>query len=299
MIECASLKIGQHYLGGNVGENPTALFGTIFFEGQDLIIDSEKGLFDDQKARKQIHISSKTCQELAVPLFLDVVAETEQAISKEIEFVVKEFDTPFLIDASDEDVRMRGVEIVSRLSALDRAVYNSIGVDSPDEELKLIERFQPAAIVVSAIDTSNYGVESALETVNTVKERLSSDLHHKMLLDIGFLDEVSVKMSCKIGQELRKLTGIPVGGAPCNGLHMWESLKTRGEMGFIASLASTLGYCTAFGLDFLFAGPLRHINFVATAQGVADVYNRYSLMINDRTQAFDTDHPIKAMFKTG
>ena len=299
MTDCTTIKVGQFCLGGPVGAYPTALFGTIFFEGQDLLIDSEEGIFDVKKAQRQIHISSKACQELAVPLFLDVVAETEQAISNEIEFVIREFDTPFLVDASDEDIRMRGLETVSELSALDRTVYNSISVDSTDEELKLIERLQPAAIVVSAIDTTNYGVDSALETVNQVKDRLSSDLHHKLLLDIGFLDEVSVKMSCDIGHKLRKLTRLPVGGAPCNGLHMWESLKARGEKVFVASLAATLGFCTAFGLDFLFAGPLRHINLVASAQGVADVYNRYNLMVNNRDQTFNNNHPIQAMFKTG
>ena len=106
-------------------------------------------------------------------------------------------------------------------------------------------------------------------------------------------------MSCNIAQKLRELTGIPVGGAPCNGLHMWESLKTRGEAVFVASLASTLGYCTAFGLDFLFAGPLRHINCVASAQGVVDAYNRYNLMVHNRDRTFNNEHPIKAMFRPG
>ncbi|RLD49759.1 MAG: hypothetical protein DRJ05_20530 [Bacteroidetes bacterium] len=291
------LQVGSYSIGGPIGANPTSLFGTIFFEGQDLLIDSEEGLFDENKARKQINEGIKVCHDLSVPIFLDVVADTENAIEKQIDFVAKEFDIPFLVDGSDSDVRMKGLEIASNHLALQKTVYNSINADSTNEELDLINELKPAAIVVSAINTANYGVDSALEIVTQIKKKLVPDLHEKLLLDIGFLDEVSAKMSCKIGQELRSITGLPVGGAPCNGLNMWEYLKSRGEKDFIVSLASTLGFCTAFGLDFLFAGPLRYIKHVAPGQGAVDIYNRYNLVVNNRDLSLSENHPMQSMFK--
>ncbi len=296
MSKCVSLTIGPYCIGGPIGLHPTAILGTIFFEGQDLLLDPDKGDFDVEKARGQIEASIRSAGEVAVSLLLDVVADTEEAISKELDFVINEFEVPFVIDSSDEDVRMYGLEIASRLSALDRAVYNSIGADSSEEEFKMIQNIHPAAVVVSAIDASDYGVESALGTINSIRDRLPQELEHKVLLDIGFLDEVSVKISCKIAQELRKKTGLPVGGAPCNGLHMWKTLKAREEETFLSVLASTLGYCTAFGLDFLFVGPLRHIKHIAWAQAASDIYNRYYLMEKDRSQAGDQEHPIHKMF---
>lgn len=297
MKDCKEIQVGEHTLGGPIGKNPTILFGTIFFEGQDLLMDSDKGLFDERKTQKQINENFQVCHDLSVPIFLDVVADTKKAIAKQIDFVAKEFDFPFLIDGSDSDVRMKGLEIASARSALKKTVYNSISLDSTDKELELLIAHNPAAIVVSAIDTVNYGADSALEIVNEIKKKLPSDLHDKFLLDIGFLDEVSVRMSCEIGKKLREITGLPVGGAPCNGLNMWKYLKSRGEKDFTASLASTLGFCTAFGLDFLFAGPLRYLRHVASAQGAVDVYNRYDLVVNNRELPLNKSHPMQAMFK--
>ncbi len=42
----------------------------------------------------------------------------------------------------------------------------------------------------------------------------------------------------------------------------------------MAALSATLGYITAFGLGFLFGGPLRNVEFIASDVGAVDVYNR-------------------------
>lgn len=117
------------------------------------------------------------------------------------------------------------------------------------------------------------------------------------LLDVGFLDEASVKISARIAQEVRKQTELPVGGAPCNGLYMWEALRNRSEGAFMAALSATLGYVTAYGLDFLFAEPLRNVEFVAPAVGAVDVYNRYELRSIDPDRTFPEEHPMRAMFR--
>lgn len=297
MKDCITIGIGKHQLGGPVGTFPTVLCGTIFFAGQKLLHDEEKGHFDTRAALAQIRSNHDACGDFAVPLFLDVVAETPEAIRRQIEFVVRETDMPFLIDASDVEVRMAGLEKVAQMSALERTVYNSITGDSEEDELKLIAGHPPAAVVLGAMDAMNYGLSSALSVVEEMKLKLPNTLQKRLLLDVGFLDEASPGVSCRIAKELRQKTGLPVGGAPCNGLHMWERLKGEESVHFIPALAGTIGYCTAFGLDFLLMGPLRHAGLMAAAQGAADVYNRYSLMLEDRGRALPEAHPIKAMFR--
>jgi tetrahydromethanopterin S-methyltransferase subunit H len=297
MKECLEIKVGDYRLGGLLGMNPTVLFGTIFFEGQQLLLDSDKGVFNEDAAFNQISESLTISTDVSVPVFLDIVADTEDAISNQIDFIINQFNVPFLVDGSDSDVRIAGLKKVSELYALERTVYNSIGVDSPDEEFEALIENPPAAIIVSAIDTSDYCADSALEIVRKVKERLPQKLHNKLMLDIGFLDEASVKMSCLIGKIVRKETGLPVGGAPCNGLQMWDTLKARGDDDLTVSLAATLGFCTAYGMDFLFAGPLRFIKYISPAQGTADIYNRYNLMISNRSLSFSEKHPMNSMFR--
>ena len=274
MNKCIEVKVGDYTLGGQLGMNPTILFGTIFFEGQTLLMDSETGTFNEDMAKKQISDNAGAGKSVSVPVFIDVVADTDAAIKKQIDFTANQFDIPFLVDGSDSDVRIAGLKQAYQSNALQKTVYNSIGVDSPDEELEAVINHPPAAIIVSAIDTSNYGTDSA----------------------IGFLDEASVKMACQIGKEVREDTGLPVGGAPCNGLQIWDALRSRSNADFTVCLASTLGFCAAFGMDFLFAGPLRFIRHIAPAQGAVDIYNRYDLMINNRNLSLADNHPMNVMF---
>lgn len=296
MSDCAKIQVGEHWLGGAVGEHPTAIIGTIFSGAQRFLEDPEEGRFEAPEALRQIERGATACRRTAVPYLLDVVAETPRAMERELSFVVAETSLPFLIDASDEAVRLAGLRAADRLGALGRTVYNSIGPDAPDEELELLARLRPAAIVVSTMDPANFGAASALEVLREVEARLSPALHGRLLLDVGFLDEASPGVSCRAAQELRRSAGLPVGGAPCNGLQMWEDLKTLGEGAFVAALAATLGYCAAFGLDFLFAGPLRRIPDVAPALAAAGVYNRYALVSETGRRDFSGEHPIRALF---
>lgn len=296
MNKCIEVKVGDYTLGGQLGMNPTILFGTIFFEGQTLLMDSETGTFNEDMAKKQISDNAGAGKSVSVPVFIDVVADTEAAIKKQIDFTANQFDIPFLVDGSDSDVRIAGLKQAYQSNALQKTVYNSIGVDSPDEELEAVINHPPAAIIVSAIDTSNYGTDSAIGILYEIKKKLPQNLHKKLLLDIGFLDEASVKMACQIGKEVREDTGLPVGGAPCNGLQMWDALRSRSNADFTVCLASTLGFCAAFGMDFLFAGPLRFIRHIAPAQGAVDIYNRYDLMINNRNLSLADNHPMNVMF---
>jgi tetrahydromethanopterin S-methyltransferase subunit H len=295
--ETASIVVGGHTFGGPLGANSTAIFGTIFFASQQLMKDPEQGLFDEAKAHAQVMTASRSCQEAGAALFLDVVAETARAMERELEFIIGRTILPCLIDASDEETKLAGLDLASARGALDRCVYNSISVDSSKHELASLAAKPPAAIIVSAMDPMDYGAHSAMRVLSEVKDRLPASLHGRLLLDVGFLDEASVAMSCQVARELRLSAELPVGGAPCNGLHMWQSLITRGDAAFRAALCATLGFCGGCGLDFVFAGPLRYAAASSVALGVSDVYNRYQLMREKGRAGWTEGHPITALFR--
>ncbi len=297
-MEIASVvKVSEARLGGAVGEYPTAVLGTLFFSSQKLLLNCEQGIFDEAAAIEQIHRCTHSAVQAGVSLFLDIVAETPVAMKSYLEFVIKKTSLPFLIDASSDEVRLAGLDTAKKHSALDRAVYNSIGADTNKDEMEVIRKYPPAAIVISAMDSMDFGMESSISIVQQMKEALPSRIHKRFLLDIGFLDEASVRISAKLAQKVREYAGLPVGGAPCNGMYMWDTLRSQGERAFIAGLSATLGYVAAFGLDFLFVGPLRNVEFIAPAVGAGDVYNRYELQSIDPNRTLPENHPIRLMFK--
>ncbi len=296
MTQVVEVKIGEYILGGAAGRCPPALLGTIFFHNQKLMRDPEQGLFDERAALAQIQAAAAACQGLNLPLFLDVVAETPQAARRQVEFVLTRCRLPLFIDASDQEARLAGLERARELGALDRVVYNSLGREASERELEALARARPAAVVISALDPLDYGVDSALAVLAEVRSRLDPGLAGRLLLDVGFLDEASVGLSCRVARELRRRSGLPVGGAPCNGLYLWEGLKARGREDFLAGLAATLGYCAAFGLDFLFAGPLRHLPGLAPALAVSAVYQRYQLLYRQGREYELPRHPMEVLF---
>lgn len=291
------VEVGEFRLGGAVGEYPTAVLGTLFFSSQKLLFNCEQGIFDESAATKQIQRCVEAAEQAGVALFLDIVAETPVAMKNYLEFVIKKTSLPFLIDASSDEVRLAGLKTAKKHSAMERVVYNSIGADTTKTELEVLTKYAPAAIVISAMDPMDYGLNSSVSIVQQMKEALPSRIHNRFLVDIGFLDEASVKISANLAQRLRDHLGLPVGGAPCNGIYMWESLKKRGVKELSAALSATLGYVSAFGLDFLFVGPLRNIEFVAPAVGAVDIYNRYELQSIGSDQTLPEQHPIRAMFR--
>ncbi len=292
----ARVSIGEYRLGGEVGHCPPALLGTIFFNTQRLMQDPGQGRFDAGAALAQIEGAVQSCRGLNLPLFLDVVAETPRAARRQVEFVLTRCRVPVFIDASDEEARLAGLERARELGALERVVYNSLGRDASQRELAALARARPAAVVVSAMDPLDYGVESALAVLEEVEARLHPGLRGRLLLDVGFLDEVSVGLSCRVARELRRRSGLPVGGAPCNGIYLWENLKARGREDFLAGLCATLGYCAAWGLDFLFAGPLRNLPRLAPALAVSAVYQRYQILYRQGRGEELPRHPLEALF---
>lgn len=296
MSRAISLEVGNHTLGGLAGSNPAALMGTIFFSGQNLLLDPEKGMFDQKAARRQIRAAEEAAKSCGAAMFLDVVAEHPRAMQRQIEFVAAGCGLPLLVDASELEVRLAGLETAAGLGALKRTVYNSLSRDSPASELKALEAQPPAALVVSALEPMDYGADSAEALARELMGRLSPELRKRCILDVGFLDEVSAGLACHIARDLRKRLGMPVGGAACNGLQMWEGLKARGPGAQDAALAATLGYCAGFGLDFIFFGPLRLAPQAALAQAVSDIYNYYGLLRDAKVERPHAGHPLSRMF---
>ena len=122
MSSANTVKVGEAFLGGAVGEYPTAVLGTLFFSGQKLLVDCEQGIFDEASATDQIRRAENAAGQTGVSLFLNIVAETAAAMKNYLDFIIKNTSLPFLIDASSDEVRVAGIKTAKKHSALERAV---------------------------------------------------------------------------------------------------------------------------------------------------------------------------------
>jgi tetrahydromethanopterin S-methyltransferase subunit H len=83
-------EVGNVKIGGQPGELPTVLIGSIFWLGQKMVKDANKGIFDAQQAENLINKMQNLSDITGVPFAFDIVGTTEEAFGKYIDFVAKQ-----------------------------------------------------------------------------------------------------------------------------------------------------------------------------------------------------------------
>src|SRR5512147_1935488 len=98
--------LGKVKVGGQPGELPTFLIGSIFWLGQKMVQDANKGIFDAKIAEQIINTCQTQSDISGVPFALDIVGTTEAAFEKCIDFVPKHSDAPLMLDGISPRTRM-------------------------------------------------------------------------------------------------------------------------------------------------------------------------------------------------
>lgn len=286
----SGLRIGHFVCGGQPGENPPLLMGTIFYDGQQLVSNHQLGIFDKDKALKQIRLAEETSEKFHMPIAFDIVASTPVAMLAYLEFVSEHSNLPFVLDSSDPAPRLAGLEYCHKHDLLNRAIYNSITEGYSSEELDGLARYLPAGIIVLAINQEDYSPSGTIKILNEIVPTLYANSITNIMVDVCVLDQVSLKCAIEIARAVRSEYGFPVGGAPCNGIYMWDRLKRLPVHLFQAALATTVTYATASAFDFAFGGPIKTIGMTALSAAVTSIYNRYYLQ--QETPDLMKEHPI-------
>jgi len=130
--------IGKVRVGGQPGELPTFLIGSIFWLGQKMVQDANKGVFDAKQAEQIINTMHTQSDMSGVPFGLDVVGTTEEAFGKYIDFVAKHTDAPIMLDAmSPWEWRRSPTEMASMggslLTGMTQAMVMILGLSRPPE----------------------------------------------------------------------------------------------------------------------------------------------------------------------
>jgi len=80
--------IGGVKIGGNPGETPTVLGGTIFYSGHKIVSDSKKGVFDKESATSLIQTQDEMSALTGNPALIQIFSESEHALKKYIALIL-------------------------------------------------------------------------------------------------------------------------------------------------------------------------------------------------------------------
>src|SRR4030043_1275487 len=161
-------QVGKVKIGGQPGELPTVLIGSIFWLGQKMVQDANKGIFDAKEAENIINKMQTLSDITGVPFAFDIVGTTEEAFSKYIDFVSKHSEAPLMLDAMSPRTRMAAADLVKNMGLQDRCLYNSVYKGVRDEELAKVKESGIKVSIVLADNPKDNSLEGKMQVLDEV-----------------------------------------------------------------------------------------------------------------------------------
>lgn len=267
-------------LGGQPGEYPTVLCGTIFYQGHKIIEDEDSGSFYKEKAEALVNRQAELSDMTGVPSMLHIYARTAKAFDKYLSFADEAWSGPLIMDSADGDVRANMAISVSELGYADKAVHNSISLGTSDEEAEALRGSEVDSAIILAYnptDSSVNGSINALESGGSVKNRGLLSLAEDLGLTNILIDPGVLPLGSGAGSALRfsvvakaKL-GFPVGSGIHNAISAWDWLKGKSLLERKCCDAAAAAMQLLAAGDFLLYGPIENANFIFPVAAMADI----------------------------
>jgi len=266
-------------IGGQPGVNPTALAGTMFYEGHKIVGNAAEGQFDKKKAGELIESMKKAGEESHVPGLLQLFFQNETAGKKYVDFAIGEgnWNGPIVIDCVKPVDRAKIAGYCTEIGIADRTIYNSINSASEESELELLADAEVYSTILLAFNALNGRVEGTTELLENGGKVAKKGLL-KVCEEIGMKNILIDPGAIPFGQKsqfLRSLIvlkakyGYPVGCGIHNVPSAWKWLKKKDYRHAcdIASNALAIGYCS----DFVLFGPIENAPEVFPIAAMCDI----------------------------
>ena len=283
-------------IGGQPGEYPTVLVGSIFFSKHKIVSDPLKGIFDQEAALALLQQEQEVSAFTGNPRFVDPIGDSGEALIQYIKFIAAHTTAPILIDSPLPAARMEAIRYFAGSDVIPRLIYNSIAEDFTEEELLCIKECGIKNAIILAFSTTAMRPK---DRIKLLKEKLLPAAERaqveNILVDPGVLDIPSVSWAALAIQEVKEEFSFPAGCAPSNALLKWEKVHQRGTAAFQAAAAAVYSLTTSHGADFILYGPIRFAPWVYPACAAVDAMLAYGGRFNGIRPA-SQNHPLYKIF---
>lgn len=295
------IEIGGIRIGGQPGELPTVLVGSLFHEGHKIVKDRKQGIFDKRRAQHLIEIQQEMSERTGIPCMLDIVAENPEALMKYIDFVSEVSDVPFLINGQEMSVRTAAANHAVDLGLREKAIYNSMNYTLNDDEIQAIKETGLKAAIIQAFNPRNPRPEGMISILKgaTGKEGLLGGASRagieKPLILMPVLDVPSIGTAAQGTYLAKERFGMPTGTAPVGVVGRWRKAREYGRNAKKICRAGAATIAQAMGADFMIYGSIAKARdiFPACAMGDAMVaYNARTLGLKPLIR----NHPLYRIF---
>lgn len=280
-------------MGGDIGETPALLAGSIFYDRQKIVTDPLTGQFDKSEAKKLIDLQLKWSEITGIPCCADVIASTPEAMKSYLDFVLESFGGPIMVDGTSSTVKIEGVRHMAAKGLSHRVIYNSISRESTKEEFEAIGNCGVRAAVVLLVESTDFSAEGKIKMM-TEKDGLIAGLRSKgvsdFLIDPGIIDLPSMGIAKEVMSKATELGYLP-GAAAHNAISTWSGLKAKIGDDFKKPATAVINALTvAWGGEFVIYGPMALADTVFPAVAMVEAALGQSIM--ERGKCPDLSHPL-------
>ena len=289
--------VGRAKVGGQPGELPTFLIGSIFWLGQKMVQDANKGIFDAKAAEDIINTMQNQSDITGVQFAFDIVGTTDIAFEKYIDFVAKHSDAPLMLDAMSPKTRMTAATIAKKMGLADRCLYNSVYKGVTDAELANLKESGVKMSIVLADDPKDTSMEGKMKVI---QEALA--LAEKGGITKPLIDTAIPAFAPDMGTAVRTIPimkekyGHPVGLGSGNVVTTMGWVKANVGKEFRPGCrTATNSIMQTVGANWLMIGPAEQAEWIFPAVAITDTYIA-SAAGDLGTRPVDETHPIYKMF---
>ncbi|MGA2680682.1 MAG: tetrahydromethanopterin S-methyltransferase subunit H [Candidatus Bathyarchaeia archaeon] len=290
-------NIGRAKVGGQPGELPTFLIGSIFWLGQKMVQDANKGIFDTKEAERIINTMQTQSDITGIKFAFDIVGATELAFEKYIDFVSKHSEAPLMLDAMSPKTRMSAADIAKKMGLSDRCLYDSVYKGVTDAELANLKE---SGIEMSIVLADNPKDNSLEGKMTVIQEALA--LADKAGITKPLIDTAIPAFAPDMGTAVRTIPvmkekyGHPVGLGSGNVVTTMGWVKANIAKEFRKGcVTATNSIMQTAGANYLMFGPAEQAEWVFPAVAVTDIYIA-SAAADLGTRPLEDTHPIYEAF---
>ncbi len=279
VIDVAGVKVG-----GQPGEYPTVLAGTIFYGGHKIISDEKAGVFDKEAAESLIKTMEEMSDVTGNPHIVQTFGATADAIVKYLEFVGEVSDAPFMIDSTSAEAKIAGAQYAHEAGLDERAIYNSINMASEQSELDAVKETDISSAIVLGFNPMEPGVEGKIgiwEDGGSALDKGLLEMSDECGITKPFMDVAITPLgqgagpACRTSFAVKSKWGYPVGSGIHNVPSAWDWLrgykKEHKEAWPVCDIGSNIVQQMAGG-DFVLFGPIENAKIAFPACAMADIF---------------------------
>jgi tetrahydromethanopterin S-methyltransferase subunit H len=290
-------EVGRVKIGGQPGELPTVLIGSIFWLGQKMVQDANKGIFDAKEAENIINKMQMWSDLTGVPFAFDIVGTTDEAFVKYVDFVSKHSDAPLMLDAMSPKTRMGAAENVKKMGLQDRCIYNSFYKGVSTLEAEKVKESGISCSIVLADNPKDNSLDGKLKVLDEALALAKSGGITKPLIDCAipaFAPDMgtAVRAIHFVKEKFGQPTGLGTGNVVTTMGWVKANVPKEFRKGCVTA---TNAIMQVMGANWLMFGPAEQADWVFPAVAIVDTYVA-SAMGDLDIRPLNESHPIYKIF---